>query len=58
MRRKAERLRRVCQDGNLAFEVVSMERNGDEGVYDGDAEFPVLWFISKLGIAGERCIPQ
>lgn len=51
-------MRRVCQDGNLAFEVVSMERNGDEGVYDGDAEFPVLWFISKLGIAGERCIPQ
>jgi hypothetical protein len=36
----------------LGFEVISVEFIGNEGVDNGDTEFPVLWFVSKLWMDG------
>ena len=44
--RHAEGLGRICQDGDLTLEVVSLEGGWNEGVDDGEAEVPVLIFIS------------
>jgi hypothetical protein len=46
MGRQAERLRRVCQDADLALEIVLVKGRGHQGVNDGETQLPVLRYMS------------